>query len=100
MVRYTALRLSLLAVVGVLLYLAGMRGILLAGTTIIVAALIAYVFFGKERDKVVEKMRDFRNRDEQPREPDEDMLVEDAYVDELLADEPNDEQHDPDRELD
>lgn len=111
MFRYAALRLGLLVVVAALLYIAGMRGLLLIGTTFIVAALVSYVVFGKERDRVVARMEAFRNREGQTRNPDEDMLVEDAAVDEALPaeqsspDQPSSnqsrpEQSDPDSKLD
>lgn len=84
MIRYAALRLSLLVVVGGLLYVAGMRGVLLAGTSIIVAALVAYIFFPGERDKAAGRLQSFRDKEEKPRIPDEDMEIEDAAVDDAF----------------
>lgn len=82
MIRYAALRLSLLVVVGALLYLAGMRGALLAGAAIVIAALLAYILFPSERNQAAKKLEAIAHREEKPREPDSDMEAEDAMVDE------------------
>lgn len=104
MIRYGALRISLLVVVGALLYLAGMRGVLLAGMAIIISALISYIFFPTQRDMAARRLEDFRHREEKPRTPDEDMEVEDAVVDEAQShqpgDDPGEEQGKTDPELD
>ncbi len=101
MIRYAALRISLLVVVGALLYLAGMRGMLLAGSAIIIAALVAYIFFPTERDHAAKKLENFRHKEESPREPDEDMAAEDRAVEEVYpSEDPGGEQRKPDPELD
>ncbi len=101
MIRYAALRISLLVVVGALLYLAGMRGMLLAGSAIIIAALVAYIFFPAERDYAAKRLENIRHKEETPREPDEDMAAEDRAVEEVLSSEdPGGEQRKADPELD
>lgn len=104
MIRYGALRISLLVVVGALLYLAGMRGVLLAGMAIIIAALISYIFFPTQRDMAARRLEEFRHKEEKPRTPDEDMAIEDAAVEEAQSHEagedPGEEQSKTDPELD
>lgn len=82
MIRYAALRLTLLLVIGALLYLAGMRGILLPVAAVIIAALVAYIFFPRQRHEAAKKLEEIRHREEKPRVPDEDMAVEDSAVEE------------------
>lgn len=101
MIRYAALRISLLVVVGALLYLAGMRGMLLAGSTIIIAALVSYIFFPSQRNLAANRLAEFRDKEEKPRTPDEDMEAEDAAVEGPVASEdPGEEQGHTDPELD
>jgi membrane protein implicated in regulation of membrane protease activity len=47
---YTALRLGLFAVALGLLYLAGARGILLAGVAAVVSAIVSYLILGRYRE--------------------------------------------------
>lgn len=84
MIRYAALRLSLLVVVGALLYLAGMRGLLLAVAAVIIAALLAYILFPAERHRAAKSLEEIRHREEKPAVPDADMTAEDAVVEERL----------------
>ncbi|HLR57179.1 MAG TPA: DUF4229 domain-containing protein [Beutenbergiaceae bacterium] len=85
MFRYAALRISLLVVVGALLFLAGMRGVLLAGSSIIIAALLAYIFFPTQRNQAAQRLEQIAHREEKPRERDEDMAAEDAVVEESVV---------------
>lgn len=84
MIRYAALRISLLVVVAALLYLAGLRGILLAGSAVIIAALLAYIFFPGQRYRAAKKLEEIRHREDKPRVRDVDMEAEDAAVEHLL----------------
>lgn len=92
MIRYAALRISLLVVVAALLYLAGLRGILLAGSAVIIAALLAYILFPRQRNQAAKKLEEIRHREEKPRVRDLDMEAEDAAVDDLLESDETDEQ--------
>lgn len=83
MIRYAALRISLLVVVGVLLFLAGMRGLLLAGSTIIISALLAYIAFPSQRNQAAKRLEEIAHREEPVRVLDEDMQSEDAITDQL-----------------
>lgn len=99
MIRYAALRISLLVVVGALLYLAGMRGLLLGVLAVIIAALVAYIFFPAERIQAAKKLEEIAQREEKPRERDVDMEAEDAVVEEMSEDAGEQERR-PDTELD
>ena len=101
MFRYAALRISLLVVVGALLFLAGMRGVLLAGSSIIIAALLAYIFFPTQRNQAAQRLEQIAHREEKPRERDEDMAAEDAVVEDADAgsEESGEQEGDSDTEL-
>src|SRR5699024_10550876 len=99
MIRYGALRISLLVVVGALLYLAGMRGVLLAGSAIVIAALLSYILLPSQRQQAAKKLEDIAHREDKPRVRDEDMEAEDTAVEEA-SDDPSKEHTDPDSELD
>ncbi|SRR5690625_44669 len=101
MIRYAALRISLLVVVGALLFLAGMRGVLLAGSSIIIAALLSYIFFPSQRNQAAKRLEQIAHREEKPRERDEDMAAEDAAVEDADAssEEPGEQEGDSDTEL-
>lgn len=101
MIRYAALRVSLVVVVGLGLYLVGMRGVLLLASAIVIAALIAYIFFPSQRNQAAKRLQDFRHKEEKPRELDEDMLAEDAAVEEdPTLRQPTQNDDDPDSKLD
>ncbi len=51
LLKYTALRLGVFAVVFAVLYLAGLRSALLWVVAILVAALVSYIFFPKAGDR-------------------------------------------------
>src|SRR5690625_386004 len=90
MIRYAALRLSLVVVVGLLLYLAGMRGVLLLASAIVIAAMIAYIFFPKQPYEAAKRLEQFRDKEEEPRSLDEDMRAEDAALEQNPEDPPLD----------
>jgi hypothetical protein len=53
-VRYTLLRLGLFAVVLAALFVAGARGVLLIGLTVVVSLALSYLLLRKQRDQVAE----------------------------------------------
>ncbi len=78
--RYTALRLIVLLVVGAGLWFAGLRGLLWALVTVAVAAGVSYVLLGGPRDALLDRLaqgRPARVVDED----DEDAAAEDAALD-------------------
>ena len=82
--RYTALRLLLLVLVGAGLAFAGVRGLLWALITVAVTAALSYVLLAGPRDALLERL----SRGRAPRrvdEDDEDATAEDAALDHLLA---------------
>lgn len=79
-VKYSLLRLGVLAVAGGLLYLLGLRGYLLALVAVIVAAAASYIFFpGPRRDAALSLSE--RDKRRAPR-ADVDAEAEDAAVQE------------------
>ncbi len=77
--RYTALRLIVLLVVGAGLWFAGLRGLLWALVTVVVAAGISYVLLSGARDALLDRLskgRPVRDVDED----DEDAAAEDAAL--------------------
>lgn len=54
-VRYTALRLAVLAAVGGVLWLAGLRGLLWALVSVLVAAALSYVLLAGPRDALLQR---------------------------------------------
>ncbi len=77
--RYTALRLLVLLVVGAGLWFAGLRGLLWALITVVVAAGISYVLLSEARDALLDRLskgRPARVVDED----DEDAAAEDAAL--------------------
>lgn len=77
--RYTALRLIVLLVVGAGLWFAGLRGLLWALITVVVAAGISYVLLSDARDALLDRLskgRPVREVDED----DEDAAAEDAAL--------------------
>jgi UPF0716 family protein affecting phage T7 exclusion len=77
---YTALRLLVLLVAGGLLYLIGVRGILLILLAFLISAIASYVLFAPQRDRVGQRMGGFFGRMNERIE--ESKRAEDDYFDE------------------
>lgn len=79
--KYLAVRVGLIVIAGGVLYLAGMRGFLLAGVAVLVGALVSYVAFASLRDAAAAELAQRRAR-RPAREPaiDEDAAHEDALL--------------------
>lgn len=82
MVVYAALRVLLLIVAGAGLYFAGLRGWLLAVVSILVAAMLSYIFLPQRRDRAANKLASVaqRSRDAASEGRTNDEEAEDAQI--------------------
>jgi len=78
---YTLLRLLLVVVAGGLLYLLGMRGLLLAVVAVAVGALLSYALLPGPRRQAVGALQSIAEREPRKVRPDADSLAEDADID-------------------
>lgn len=78
---YTLLRLLLVVAAGGLLYLAGLRGLLLVAVAVIVGALLSFLLLKPHRDRAVATLQGYAEREPQPSMPDADSLAEDDDLD-------------------
>ncbi len=85
--RYTALRLVVLVAVGALLWAVGLRYLLWAVLTVVLAAGVSYLLLSGPRDALLERLARSRpapTDEDAPRRrarPDEDSAAEDAVLD-------------------
>ena len=85
--RYTALRLLVLVLVGALLWAVGLRYLLWAVLTVLVAAAVSYLLLSGPRDALLERLGRSRPApvdEDAPRRrvrPDRDSAAEDAALD-------------------
>lgn len=86
LLRYTLLRLALLAGVGVLLWLLGLRGLLLALVAVVVAALLSFLLLPKHADEAAGVLA--RRHQRARKEVDEAIARDEAEEDALLDDDP------------
>lgn len=102
--RYTALRLLVLVAVGALLWAVGLRYLLWAVLTVVLAAGVSYLLLSRPRDALLERLgrsRPAPTDEDAPRgraRPDEDSAAEDAALDASAQAEP-DAQGDRERQL-
>ncbi len=78
--RYTALRLLVLVVVGAALWFAGLRGLLWALVMVAVAAGVSYVLLTKPREALLDRLARGRPARTVDEDLDEDAAAEDAAV--------------------
>ncbi len=74
---YTVLRLLLVVAAGALLYLLGMRGVLLVVVAVIVGALLSFLLLKGPRDRAAGTLKAFAEREPRASRPDADSLAED-----------------------
>lgn len=94
---YTLLRVLLVVAAGGLLYLAGLRGLLLVAVAIVVGALLSFLLLKGPRDRAAATLQKISEREPQPSKPDADALAEDSELDEASAQPEHEPQHDPER---
>lgn len=90
--RYTLVRLALIAAFAGVFYLAGMRSYLLAFAAVICGAMAGYIFFGRLGNEAAGQVQSFSNRGEPKPAVDPLADEEDAQVDALRAENEPDEQ--------
>lgn len=78
---YTLLRVLLVVVAGGLLYLLGMRGLLLVVVAVVVGALLSYVLLKGQREQAAGTLQGYAEREPRAPRPDADSLAEDADLD-------------------
>jgi Protein of unknown function (DUF4229) len=88
-VMYSALRLALIAAVAVILYLVGMRNVLLWVVAIVLALLVSYLALGRQREAAAvylaeRRARRARTGERFSRAAEEDAAAEDEQVDDAV----------------
>lgn len=78
---YTLLRLALVVAAGGVLYLLGMRGLLLGVSAIVVGALLSYALLRGPQRRAVSTLQTFAEREPRPPARDADADAEDAQID-------------------
>ena len=91
---YTVLRVLLVVAAGGLLYLVGMRGVLLVAAAVVVGALLSFLLLNGPRDRAAGTLQAFAEREPRAAEPDRDSLAEDAVLEENSSGEPEGETED------
>lgn len=83
LLRYTLLRLAVLAACLLVLWLLGMRGLLLGAVAVVTAALISFLAFPRQADAAAGQLasRGRRHRDAVDRSIAQDAAEEDALLD-------------------
>lgn len=81
---YTLLRVLLVVVAGGVLYLLGLRGLLLVVVAVVVGAMLSYLLLTGPRRRAVERLQAFAESQPKAAKPDADALAED----EAIADSP------------
>lgn len=81
LIVYTLLRVLLVVAAGALLYLAGMRGVLLVAVAVLVGAMLSFVLLKGPRDRAAATLKAFAEREPRVSEPDADALAEDSDLD-------------------
>ena len=78
---YTLLRVLLVVAAGGLLYLLGLRGLLLVVMAVVVGALLSYVLLKGPRAQAAGTLQGFAEREPRAAQPNADSLAEDADLD-------------------
>lgn len=78
---YTLLRVLLVVAAGGLLYLLGLRGLLLVVLAVVVGALLSYVLLKGPRQQAAGALQGFAEREARQPRPTADALAEDADLD-------------------
>ncbi|WP_420112487.1 DUF4229 domain-containing protein [Pseudactinotalea sp.] len=94
---YTLLRMLLVVAAGGLLYLAGLRGLLLVAVAVLVGALLSFLLLKPHRDRAVATLQEFAERDPAPSAPDTDSLAEDDALDSHSAEPEREPERDAER---
>lgn len=77
---YTLLRVLLVVAAGGLLYLLGLRGLLLVVVAVVLGALLSYLLLGRHRNRAVETLQTMAEREPREVSPDADARAEDAEI--------------------
>lgn len=77
---YTLLRILLVVAAGGLLYLLGLRGLLLVVVAVVLGALLSYALLGRHRNRAVETLQAMTEREPRDVPPDADARAEDAEI--------------------
>ncbi len=78
---YTLLRIALVIAAGGVLYLLGLRGLLLVGLAVVVGALLSYVLLPAQRRDAAGALQSIAEREPRASTPDADARAEDAELD-------------------
>lgn len=78
---YTLLRILLVVVAGGVLYLLGLRGLLLVVLAVVVGALLSYLLLKGPRERAAGTLQTMAEREPRAARADGDALAEDAAVD-------------------
>lgn len=90
LLKYSVLRLALLAVIAVALYAAGLRGLPLVVVAAVVALMVSYVVLGRPREAAAVELAERRSRraaggERFSRGIEDDAAAEDATIDGAAA---------------
>lgn len=77
---YTLLRVLLVVASGGVLYLLGMRGLLLVVVAVVVGALLSYLLLSGPRKAAVARIQAFAESEPKAAKPDGDALAEDRVI--------------------
>lgn len=77
---YTLLRLLLIVLAAGVLYLLGLRDLLLVVVAVVVGALLSYLLLSGPRRRAVQRLQQFAEAEPKQPRPDADALAEDAAI--------------------
>lgn len=97
LLTYTLLRVLLVVVAGAVLYLLGMRGVLLVAVAVLVGALLSFLLLKGPRDRAAGTLQAIAQREPKPSKPDADSIAEDEGLESTSAEPENEPQRDTER---